>query len=109
MSPLFQRYAQIFAFLACLTAGRIMAADLVPGSIDAPSTNSVEQAIPAHHVGDNLILGLQWDKGLQYELGSSLRVARATARHPEATMMPYHGKVGLMLHFDAASGRPRTV
>lgn len=67
------------------------------------STNALRQARPERRVGEHLIRGLRWDNGLEYEIGSSGRVARVMARHPDAEVTPYHGKIGVKLHMDAAA------
>lgn len=67
------------------------------------ATNAVDETPePASPASSNLIWGLKWGNGLEYKLGSGQRVSRLTALHPEAEIEPYHGKVGLKLHLDAA-------
>ncbi len=109
MKPSRRNHASIAVFLFCLAAGRALGGD---SSITSPVasvrpatlalTNSVEQAATAPRSGSNLIWGLRWDRGLEYELGSSARVSRVRARHPDSDVEPYHGKIGLKLHLDAA-------
>lgn len=93
-------------FLFCLAPDQGLNADTATPPTAAPaSTNTVEQVEPAHRSGTNLIWGLRWDNGLEYELGSARRMSRLTARHPESDVEPYHGKVGLKLHVDAVHYR----
>jgi phosphate-selective porin OprO/OprP len=64
--------------------------------------NSVAHEAPLRTSNSNLIWGLRWGNGLEYELGSSGRVSRVKARHPESDVAPFHGKIGVKLHLDAA-------
>jgi len=108
MRPSFQCYVGMAVLLSYLLQGKALAADVsVPppaasGSPTAPaSTNSVGHPEPARHSSRNMIWGLRWGNGLEYELGSSGRLSRLTARHPDAEVAPYYGKVGIKLHLDA--------
>jgi phosphate-selective porin OprO/OprP len=107
----FQCYVGMVVLLSCLSWSRALAEGTSAASraaagcvVVAPvSTNTVQQAGTVRHLGDNLIWGWRWENGLEYELGSSGRVARAKERHPDSEVEPYHGKIGLKLHLDAAA------
>lgn len=109
MKTTLRSYACMAVFAVCLARVRALAGDPAPASpavADTPSvaaaTNAVGPAKPSPKVGDNLLWGLRWGNGLEYELGNRKRVSRLKERHPDAEVGPYRGKIGVKLQLDAA-------
>ncbi len=97
---------------ACLAPGGAPAGGVDGAPLAASNAPSLllppgSAAVATHESAarSNLIWGLRWDDGLQYELGGVRRMARLMALHPDADVQPYHGKVGLKLQGDAVGYR----
>jgi phosphate-selective porin OprO and OprP len=99
MKSLLRNYVCSFVLLIGLAQTQALAGN---GSISVPdSTNTIEHADAVGRSNSNLIRVLRWNNGLEYELGSSGRMSRLKARHPDSDVEPYHAKVGLKLQLDA--------
>ncbi len=94
-------FVWITLVLSCLAGVGAFAVE-VPEALPV-LTNSIEQAQTAPRFGDNLIWGLKWENGLQYELGGSGRVSRLKERHPDSDVEVWHGKIGFKGQYDAAA------
>jgi phosphate-selective porin OprO/OprP len=106
----FQCYVGLAVFLSCWARHTAQADASVapPPASGSPaaltSTNAVQQTKAVRlRLGQDLVWGWRWANGLEYELGSTGRVARAKARHPDSEVEPYHGKIGMKLHLDTAA------
>jgi phosphate-selective porin OprO/OprP len=82
-------------------------------SLFAPSATAPQAGAPANASttflhwdwlpGENRIMGLRWEDGLRYELGSEALLALRQRLQAKQTVSPLRGKIGLKLQLDAAA------